>query len=227
MIRRFPGFYASGWLLKLQAELERDAKVGNFILKSKWNVLDLSKFHPPIIVKFQICLKCSGNREQLGFNISSPLFPCCHPSWGILAKVLKLISTQYFTTFILKIVLPCEDWRAFQHCLWPRLGPRLPQVTTLEFLRLQNYTFVRKWSPICATYRTTGVAEAMSDDLRTLQETIVTNSTNFFGNISLPNIWINIVTRSFVFQSPGGDKNCPLTYEPSGTDFLSPCIQVQ
>ena len=144
MIRRFPGFYASGWLLKLQAELERDAKVGNFILKSKWNVLDLSKFHPPIIVKFQICLKCSGNREQLGFNISSPLFPCCHPSWGILAKVLKLISTQYFTTFILKIVLPCEDWRAFQHCLWPRLGPRLPQVTTLEFLgwrKCQNYTY--------------------------------------------------------------------------------------
>ena len=126
MIRRFPGFYASGWLLKLQAELERDAKVGNFMLKSKC--------HPPIIVKSQICLKCSGNWEQLGFNISSPLFPCCHPSSGILAKVLKLISTQYFTTFILKIVLPCEDWRAFQHCLWPCLGPRLPQVPTLEFL---------------------------------------------------------------------------------------------
>ena len=88
MIRRFPGFYASGWLLKLQAELERDAKVGNFMLKSKC--------HPPIIVKSQICLKCSGNWEQLGFNTSSPLFPCCQTSWGIPAKVLKLISTSKF-----------------------------------------------------------------------------------------------------------------------------------
>ena len=24
----------------------------------------------------------------------------------------------------------------------------------------------------------------------------------------------------------GADKNCPLSYEPSGSDFLSPCIQV-
>ena len=135
MIRRFPGFYASGWLLKLQAELERVAKVGNNMLKSKWNVLDLSKFHPPNISKSQICLKCSGNWEQLGFNTSSPFFPCCQPSWGIPAKVLKLIRTSKFLTiFILKIGLPCEDWRAFQHCLWPRLGPRLPQVATLEFL---------------------------------------------------------------------------------------------
>ena len=36
MIRRFPGFYASGWLLKLQAELERVAQVRNIMLKSKW-----------------------------------------------------------------------------------------------------------------------------------------------------------------------------------------------
>ena len=26
--------------------------------------------------------------------------------------------------------------------------------------------------------------------------------------------------------TPGTDKSCPLSYEPSGTDFLSPCIQV-
>ena len=127
IIRRFPGFYASGWLLKLQAELERIAKVRNIMLKSKWNLLDLSKFHPPNIVKSQICVKCLGNREQLGINTSSPLFPCCQPFGGIPAKVLRLIP-QYFRTFILKIGLPCEDWRAFQHCLWPRLGPRLPQV---------------------------------------------------------------------------------------------------
>ena len=71
------------------------------------------------------------------------------------------------------------------------------------------------------------MAEVMSDDLRTLQETIVTNSTNFFGNISFPNILFKIVNRAYVLYSPGGDKNCPLSYEPSGTDFLSPCIQVQ
>ena len=27
-------------------------------------------------------------------------------------------------------------------------------------------------------------------------------------------------------EIPGSDKNCPLSYEPSGSDFLSPCIQV-
>ena len=27
-------------------------------------------------------------------------------------------------------------------------------------------------------------------------------------------------------EIPGSDKSCPLSYEPSGSDFLSPCIQV-
>ena len=144
MIRRCPGSYASGWLLKLQAELERDAKVGNFILKSKWNVLDLSKFHPPIIVKFQICLKCSGNREQLGFNISSPLFPCCHPSWGILAKVLKLISTSIFYDLHSQ---DCSTLWGLESIPTLPLALPWPSTTSGPYLRVlgwrkcQNYTY--------------------------------------------------------------------------------------
>ena len=142
MIRRFPGFYASGWLLKLQAELERVAKVRNFMLKSKWNVLDLSKFHPPNIVESPICLKCSGNWEQLGFNTSSPLFPCCQPSWGIPAKVLKLINTSIFYD-----VHP-QDWST----LWglesiptlPLASP-WPSTTSGHYLRIFRITELSKW----------------------------------------------------------------------------------
>ena len=32
--------------------------------------------------------------------------------------------------------------------------------------------------------------------------------------------------KSTNLEIPGSDKSCPLSYEPSGSDFLSPCIQV-
>jgi len=44
---------------------------------------------------------------------------------------------------------------------------------------------------------------AVADYLGTLEAAIVSNSTNFYGT----------------------DKSCPLSYEPSGSDFLSPCVQ--
>jgi len=51
--------------------------------------------------------------------------------------------------------------------------------------------------------RTSAVADSMTDYLGNLEGAIVTNATNFYGK----------------------DKNCPLSYEPSGSDFLSPCLQ--
>jgi len=51
--------------------------------------------------------------------------------------------------------------------------------------------------------RTSAVADSYGAYLGYLGAAIVTNSTNFYGN----------------------DKNCPLSYEPSGSDFLSPCVQ--
>ena len=37
---------------------------------------------------------------------------------------------------------------------------------------------------------------------------------------------LKIERSDAALEIPGSDKNCPLSYEPSGSDFLSPCIQV-
>ena len=81
--------------------------------------------------------------------------------------------------------------------------------------------------------------DSTTDELGDLKRTIVTSSINFYGENNIIDIQENhqqnrkgihipqILSLLYeIAQIPGTDKSCPLSYEPSGTDFLSPCIQV-
>ena len=107
LLPHFPGFSASGWLLKLQAELDKNAEVNARTIMKERRAM------------WKFMLRSEGYGEQLGRNTSSALISPCLPPPSILAQVL---STCFHSSRRIKVGLSSEEWRTFQQCIWPCYG---------------------------------------------------------------------------------------------------------
>ena len=118
----------------------------------------------------------------------------------------KTFERPYGWAWLLRLVAELHTWDDPQARIWrENLRPLEDEIVErlLAFLPLQNYP-VR-----VGTHTNTAFALAHAlDYARTVEDAELDKA---------------IVTRSREYYL--GDRSCPTSYEPSGTDFLSPCLE--